>query len=408
LAYYYFGAEDFMKRMLRTTIVAVPLVGVIGVALNCSSTGTGTYVPVGGSSGSTGSDTGSSTGSSSGETSGNSGSTSGATGTAAATGTSGATGTAAATGTSGATGTAAATGTSGATGSSGAGADDGGGATGTTGATGTSGAADAGGATVDTIFGNKNTYGESVKNSFILFPCYSQNLQDCITYQAACPNQDTTLPMEQQGFTTHEYFTLGGTPGNMYSATFTVHGVSEAKYYMDGTRFAGNGDPPNPYAPAGIDTFYTGGTPVNVENYNIYKITVWNAAAPGADAGPGGTGTEVQHYYLNSFPQTATPYEYHETFPISWTHQIAVPGGGIIEYSTADRNCRAVDNCGPGFRTTPCTGAGTSINIPSDPSVVIPMTYMGQQVSSLNLITGATQPYHSQTFHITVTAVAPM
>jgi hypothetical protein len=261
---------------------------------------------------------------------------------------------------------------------------------------------------VATIFGNKNSYGESVQNSFILFPCYMQNQQDCITFQAACPNQDPTLPMEQQGFTTHEYFNLGGTPGTMYSATFTVHGVSEAKYYMSGVRFSGLGDPPNPYAPEGIDTFYTGGTPVNVENYNIYKITVWNAAAPGTDAGPGGTGTEVQHYYLNSFPQTSIPYEYHETFPISWTHQIPVPGGGIVEYSTADRNCRAVDNCGPGFRTTPCTGANTSINIPSDPTVMIPMTYMGQQVSSLNLITGATQPYHSQSFHITVTAVTPM
>jgi len=248
-----------------------------------------------------------------------------------------------------------------------------------------------------------------VQNSFILFPCYSQNQQDCITFQGACPNQNTALPMEQQGFTTHEYFTLGGTPGTMYSATFTVHGVSEAKYYMGGTRFAGNTDPTNPYAPAGIDTFYMGGTPVNVENYNIYKITVWNPPAPGADAGPGGTGTEVQHYYLNSFPQTNTPYEYHETFPISWTHQIPVPGGGIIEYSTADRNCRAVDNCGSGFRTTPCTGvANSSISIPSDPSVMIPAMYMGQPVSALNLISGTTQPYHSQAFHITVTAVTPM
>ena len=221
--------------------------------------------------------------------------------------------------------------------------------------------------------------------------------------------------MEQQGYTTHEYFQLGGTPGTMYLATFSVHGVSEAKYYMGGTRFAGDVDPPSLSPPDGIDTFYTGGTPVNVENYNIYKITVWNPPAPGADAGPNGTGTEVQHYYLNSFPQKLTTnkvmnsYEDHATFPIGWTHQIPVPGGGVLEYSTADRNCRAVDNCGPTFHTDQCgTSDPRSIKIPNDPSVVIPSMYMGVPTTNINTITKTSQPYHSQIFHIVVTAVTPM
>jgi hypothetical protein len=214
--------------------------------------------------------------------------------------------------------------------------------------------------------------------------------------------------MEQQGITSHEFFTVGGTVGKMYTMMLQVNAIAEAKYYMSGTRFAGNADPANPDDPMGTDTFYTGGTPVNVENYNIYKITVHDPpASAGADAG-----TELQHYYLNSFPQTNTPYEHHETFPIHFVHAIPVPGGGVIEYSTADRNCHAVDNCGQGYHGSVCV-AGQAGNAPrympqESQTLAIPATYMGQATSGLNTINGASQPWHSQIFHITVLSVTEM
>jgi hypothetical protein len=207
--------------------------------------------------------------------------------------------------------------------------------------------------------------------------------------------------MEQRGVTFHEYFQLGGTVGVTYTMKLQVNAIAEAKYYMGGTRAAGLGDPANPDIVTGTDTFYTGGAPVDFENYNIYKLTVRNP--PAAGAAPS-TGTEVQHYYLNSYPKTNTPYENHQTFPISFVHSIPVPGGGVIEYSASDQNCRAVDNCGIGFRSTSCA-VGAGRNVPNEPTLVIPATFMGQPVSGYNTRNGNSQPYHAHIFHLTVLGV---
>ena len=55
---------------------------------------------------------------------------------------------------------------------------------------------------------------------------------------------------------------------------------------------------------------------------------------------------EIQHYYLNSMPKVGTPFENHDTFPEGYTAVIPVMGGGTVLYHQADRNCRAIDNCG--------------------------------------------------------------
>jgi len=135
-----------------------------------------------------------------------------------------------------------------------------------------------GGNLVDGVACVKNSFGECFKDSWIMIACYSQAAQDCITNRpgTACPNQDRSLPMEQQGLTTDEYFTLGGAPGTMYRVTLRVNGVSEGKYYEMGTRAAGNGSP-NVNDPNGIDGWYAGGRPVDFENYNIYRLTVRGA-----------------------------------------------------------------------------------------------------------------------------------
>lgn len=302
--------------------------------------------------------------------------------------------------------------------------------TGTAGSGGAVGGAGAPGLSVADIFGIANNYGDKLADSFILFPCYSKQAQDCITIPsgAACPNQDNTaLPYEQRGVQFHEDFHIGGTPGAMYIATIHVDGITEAKYYEKGTctgsdtpttcdtgRAAGLMNPPaattntftsctkaNPQLCN--DTFYIGGDPVDFEHYNVYKLTVYGSP----DASDGGPGTELQHYYLNSFPAANNLYEQHSTYYVSYSHDIPVVGGGVIEYKMGDQNCHAIDNCGPGVYTTDCTAtdknAGRSL-----PNITIPQTFLGKPVSVINATNGANQPYHSHVLHITVTAVRPM
>jgi len=336
------------------------------------------------------------------------GSSNGGTGGASSTGgqgagtggaTSGGTGGEAATGGTGATSTGGNSSGSGGTGTGGASTTGGrGGATTSTGGNGgsSSGTGGSSGGTVSVMdfAGIPNQYGESLMNSFIIMPCYGQAQQDCITIPSGqqCPAQNAAY--EMQGLTQTESFTVGGTAGSMYNMTFTVGGISEAKYYSGGTRDAGNGPVTGAQDAAGTDTFYRGGMPVAVEHYNIYKMIVRKPDK-----------TELAHYYLNSFPQTTTAYENHQTFPIRYTKTIPVPGGGSIDLYVSDSNCHAVDNCGPGVYAGTCNA---SRNIPGEPNLVIPTKYMGKNVSDINTLTGTKQPFHAQLIHITVTAIAAM
>ncbi len=231
-------------------------------------------------------------------------------------------------------------------------------------------------------------------DSWILFPCTSQLAQDCIAIAGACPPQ--TGPWEEQGYIQDQPFKVGGVPGKMYNITIKVNGISEAKYYSGGTRAAGNTDPANANATNGTDTFHTDGAPVQVENYNIYSIRSKKM-----------DGTEIHHYYLNSYPQTNTPYENHQTFPIAFTHDIQAMGGGTLTLHVGDRNCHAIDNCGIGVKTAPCPLTDGRL-LPNEPTATIPTMYMGKPVSGFNLRNGAAQPFHAQAIHITATAVAPM
>ena len=131
--------------------------------------------------------------------------------------------------------------------------------------------------TVDQVAGTPNTNGDKLEDSWMMFPCYAQASQDCQTNAPgkACPNQDQTLPFEQQGLQIDQSFTLGGDPGTMYNLTIQVDGITEGKYYENGVRADGDLAPANTDPDVGgINTLYTGGDPVNFENYNIYKLTV--------------------------------------------------------------------------------------------------------------------------------------
>lgn len=252
------------------------------------------------------------------------------------------------------------------------------------------------------IAGKPNATGESFKNSFMLFPCFAQSGQDCTTIPSGqtCVNQSNgNLPYEDRGLIIKQTFSIGGTVGQMYKVTINVNGIAEAKYYENGKRAAGDANPPNPDAIGGTDTFYTGGRPVDYEGYNVYKLTVKDK--DGKEPAGGG------HYYLNSFPKTNTPYENHRTFPIAFTHDIPVVGGGTVELHAADSNCRAIDNCGPDFRTTPCN-VQDGRKVPNETDLTIPSQYMGKNITEFNLRNGASQPFHSQLIHVRVTKVEPM
>jgi hypothetical protein len=257
--------------------------------------------------------------------------------------------------------------------------------------------------TVSQLTGIQNGFNESLMDSFMMFSCYGRFAGDCLSIPSgqSCPNTSTSVPREQRGLNTHEFFQLGGTRGANYQVTLSVNGIAEGKYYSGGTRAAGTGPIANPDDPNGVDTFYTGGAPVDVRNNNSFKIVVRNPPAAGA---PLSSGTEVQHYYLNSFPPgTSTNFENHNTFPIHFVHTITVPGGGSIEYLLSDPNCHAVDNCGPGPYAGSCS---TSRTIPHEATLTLPNTYMGQQLSTINVITGTRQPFHASILHLTVTAVS--
>jgi hypothetical protein len=79
-------------------------------------------------------------------------------------------------------------------------------------------------------------------------------------------------------------------------------------------------------------------------------------------------------------------------------------GGGTVVYHQADRNCHAIDNCGIGTRSSTCAiEAGR--NIPNEPDVVIPDTFLGTPMTDFNKRNANAQPFHAQIMHLTVTAV---
>jgi hypothetical protein len=356
------------------------------------------------SSGGTTPGTGGATTGSGGSTTGSGGSTTGTGGTTTGSGgaTTGSGGSTTGSGgeTTGSGGTS--TGSGGATGGhTGGGSTGKGGMTASGGTTGSGGSSGGGGSVsaLDEVAGKPNMYMSTLKNAFILMPCYSLQNQDCNTIPAGTQCQNMSAAnYEDKGYKQTEVFTLGGTSGTMYNMTFTARGIVEAKYYMGGTRDAGNATPTDPDNAAGIDTFYRGGSPINQEFYNVYKMVVKKP-----------DGSELAHYYLNSFDKNSG-FENHRTFPIHYTKTIPVVGGGSIELFAGDSNCRAVNNCGAGATSSTCP-ATAGRKVPEgagETPVSIPTMYMGKTVASINLQTGTMQPYKSQIVNILVTAVTAM
>jgi len=168
-----------------------------------------------------------------------------------------------------------------------------------------------------------------------------------------------------------------------------VNGIVEGKYYEGGARRAGQ-EYANLNRPEGSDTWYVAGHPTE-SDYSVFKLTVLQ---------PDGT-TEVEHYYLNSFPSVSGA-ESFQTFPIGYEATIDVPGQGFVRYTHQDSDCRALDNCGVQY-TNYCEQAR---NVPNEPGLAVPATYAGKPVNEqFNVVNGANQPFHAQIVHVTVTNV---
>lgn len=236
---------------------------------------------------------------------------------------------------------------------------------------------------IESVTGTKNRYGFALRDSFYLVPCFAVDGHDCATAMGACPNT-SAAHFEERGAVFTEDFSIGGELGKTYRVTIAVNGITEGKYYTGGTRRAGT-DYSMANAAAGADGWHVGGMAVE-SNYNVYKLTVLE---------PGGT-DEVQHYYLNSFP-SASGFESHQTVLLGYEATIQVPGGGVVRFTRVDSNCKAINNCGPGDNGNACPAPR---RLPNEPNLQLPTMYGGVSVSSMNVVNGAMQPYHSQLIHV--------
>lgn len=239
-------------------------------------------------------------------------------------------------------------------------------------------------ACADAITGVEGTFG-ALKSSWFLTGCKQKSDYACLT-SSNCP---------AGGLKWTQSFPIGGVVGANYSITFDFRGLAEGRYYTGGTYDGALGVDPNANT---NDGFYIGGSP-GASNYDVWQLRVLDAQ-----------GNEVQHYYLNAFPNQG--YESHRTFLLSYTKSILVVGGGTVELAWADLNCRSIDNCNAGDVVgTTCT---MPRKLPSpDQNLQVPAAFVdpedGQMkgyaaLSAAYSPASRAQPWHSQLGHLTVTA----
>jgi hypothetical protein len=174
-------------------------------------------------------------------------------------------------------------------------------------------------------------------------------------------------------------WTMGGTPGTVYSVTFHIKGVVEVNAYAGGVRDAGT----TSIQTTPRDLFQVGGTPQDNTgqsfDYNTYELDVTPAVSGAANVYFLNSVTYEQNPHANGSPTT------HLTFDIDYSATIKVPGGGTVTLKVTDSNCTQVQNCGAAAgntcqapRTVSLAGA-----TPSAPSFAQPFSngqFYGQWV----------------------------
>jgi hypothetical protein len=159
---------------------------------------------------------------------------------------------------------------------------------------------------------------------------------DCLNSAAVPAPQNSPSCQNQQPKTTSMDFAIGGEAGKIYDVTVHVYGVVESKNYQGGTRRDGN----NMNASStGGDFWYEGGTAPN-STYNTYEFHV----TPKVDGAK-------NDYFLNSRNGSG---EGHESWALNYTATFPVTGGGKLNFTVFDSNCRQIMNCGPGTGSSNC------------------------------------------------------
>jgi hypothetical protein len=389
---------------LRTLALAAPLAA---VAFSNGCSPEDPMVGNSGGSGGTGSSsggTGNSAAGTNGNTAGtNSGTTAGTnSGTAGSGGSTGGSGTS--TAGSGGTGTGG-TGTGGmSTGGTSGGSGGSGGGTGGTG--GASGGCTDKVACIDEVASAPSNFGNGGwKDSWWVTGCYKKVQHDCYLMEdAECgAKNDAKYGTEGVGARTVESWKLGGEPGQKYKVSFQFDAVTEAKRYQGGTRDVASvvGDP---HTNTPLDMFYRGGTSPST-NYNVVKLTVFDQNA-----------MPVMNYCMNAAPAEGDlgQWENHYTFLASYKKSIVVIGGGKVEHLVQDKNCHAIDNCGPNLLNgSTCAaerrlpGASANVSLPAKYQDPRDGTIKNTQDLAADPYPRQmpSQPWHSQSGHLKIIAI---
>ncbi len=234
------------------------------------------------------------------------------------------------------------------------------------------------------------------KDSWWITGCGEKLSFECRNVGAAgCPTTGTT---EEVGARTVETWQLGGEKGQHYKVTFRFSGVTEGKNYTGGSR-----DVPAPTTDINTggpyDMFYRDGTSV-VSSYEVLKLTIFDDK-----------GVEARHFYMNAGDGSA--WEQHATFLASYEKSIVVVGQGRVEHLVQDRNCRAMDNCGPG--TIDDANCPAPRRLPGDDAnLMLPPKYKDSAdgvVKDTPLLApgyangSRAQPWHAHASHLTIVAI---
>jgi hypothetical protein len=254
---------------------------------------------------------------------------------------------------------------------------------------------------------NSNFGNPGWKDSWWVTGCYRKQQHDCLlmTDSECGAKNDPKFGTEGVGARTVERWKLGGEPGKKYKVSFTFDAVTEAKRYTGGQRDVASvqGDP---HTNTPLDMFYRGGTSPS-SNYNVVKLTVFDQ-----DDKP------VRNYYMNAAPDGGDldQYENHYTFLASYKKSIVVVGGGYIEHLVQDKNCHAIDNCGPNLLNGATCAAerklpGASANLSLPAKYQDPRDGMIKNTQDLASDpyprAAPTQAWHSQAGHLKIIAVEP-
>ena len=235
------------------------------------------------------------------------------------------------------------------------------------------------------IFGAPSDYGNpGWQSSFFVVGCQKKDGPYCVNL----------TPCPAEGLKTVEKYPIGGVQGQHYKVTFFFHAVTAPKVYEGGKRDRAGLS--TDYQTGLNDTFYRDGAPTNSTSES-WKLSVYDDK-----------GLVARHFYMNSvLPGAEAPL----TLLVSYTKSIVVVGGGHIEHTIDEPDCRTIDNCGAGELLDATCSAPRLL--PDEPATTMLPPYARDPASQFVVATptisafskGLSQPWRAQWGHLQVTAI---